>query len=191
MGWEDEGSLPGMDEKRALLAQKHASADIRKQQEKERKTKQRNVQKQKILDNRKRNNNNKQQERETQKEKQAQQKATSKELKLPYSSRTNDDDDDDGTLPTMESLLKKIERLRYQKESIETAWKRSEHENENLQMGIRRLKSQVNGAQENYDTDIGKLRKRVSMMQDRVTVVNRLEKGKIFFRIKLFILSST
>ena len=59
MGWEDEGSLPGMDEKRALLAQKHASADIRKQQEKERKTKQRNVQKQKILDNRKRNNNNK------------------------------------------------------------------------------------------------------------------------------------
>ena len=86
-------------------------------------------------------------------------------------------DDDGGELPTVENLLKELERLRYKNETLDTAWKRADHENGNLTMALKRVEKQLDGQQEKYDVDVGKLRKRVGTMQDRVSVVSRLETG--------------
>ena len=91
--------------------------------------------------------------------------------------KRDDDDDDGGEVPSVENLLKIIERLRYKNETLDTAWKRADHENANVTMALQRVEHQLSGQQEKYDVDVGKLRKRVGTMQDRVSIVTRLETG--------------
>ena len=163
MGWEDEGNNPEANAKREASLLKSNNAAQRKENEL----------------------NKKQNQRATKKEEAVARKidrAAAKKGKKDKASKptkpikpTNEENDE--AVPTIENLLKEIERLRYKNETLDTAWKRSDHENGNLQMGLRRVESQLAGQQEVYDMDIGKLRKRIAAMQERVTVVTRLETG--------------
>ena len=179
MGWEDNSSLDS-DPKRAALIKKQQAADLRKKLELEKKALNK-ANKTKEKQTRKDNKKNKELSSKSSKSTKSTKidatatTSSSSSSRPPLSGRSLDLTSEE--VPSLENLLKEIERLRYKNETLDTAWKRSEHENANLQMSLRRLENTLNGHQKTYDIDIGKLRKRVSAMQDRVTVVSRLETG--------------
>ena len=151
MGWEDEGDNPEANAKRAKAMLKASNADTRKLNAEKKKMEERQHKKEEALARKNNRNNNKSTGKDSKK----------KSKKNPTNAASSSKDADGAAEQDVDSLLKEIERLRYKNEKLDTAWKRSTHENENLQMGLRRVESQLAGQQEVYDVDVGKLRQRI------------------------------
>lgn len=181
MGWADEGNTPEANAKREASRMKSKNAEDRKLAEQAKKAKERQNKKEEAQQ-RKSNKNRNGSSGSSNRGSSGSSSGASKNAKKTSKSTGNSataDNTSEGAAPTMESLLKEIERLRYQNETLDTARKRSEHEKDNLEMVMNRVKLQLAEQQQVYDVDVGKLRKRISAMQERVSVVTRLESGLI------------
>jgi hypothetical protein len=189
MGWEDESDNPESNQRRAALEMKQSNAEQRKKKaiaSKSRVAKTKNKESSERLGSSKKPPSGKSS---------GSGKSSSSGSKAANgkaggsngdSARTNNTGrggadpaatDVEGEIPSVENLLKVIERLRYKNETLDAAWKRADHENANVTMALKRVEHQLDGQQEKYDVDVGKLRKRVGTMQDRVSIVTRLEAG--------------
>ena len=188
MGFEDESSLPGADAKRAAMAERSAAAARRQREAVEQRSAKAKAKRAAGATPRNQTKKNVGTGKPpTGKGRGAKNKSKSLE-KVKSSSGGNHlaavmaellGETDDGSPHSVDDLVAEIRKLRADLSNLDESYQRVDHENGNLQMKLARATQEVAKQVEIYDTDIGKLRKRVSSMQDRVAVVSRLESGLI------------
>lgn len=185
MGFEDESSLPGADAKRKAMEEKAAAAKARQQAELQKKAAKAKAKRETPRSARKGKNGKPPTGRTKRKTGSGDGKSRSDGVSEPIRGDLEAEILDllgpaeDGSPKSVEDLIREIRRLREANDSLDTAYKREHHENGNIRMKLSQSKKELEQQLSIYDTDIGKLRKRVSAMQDRVAVVTRLESGLV------------
>ena len=77
----------------------------------------------------------------------------------------------------IEEMKNENERLTSSLEAAADEMEKWKHESGNMQLRVRRTEKSLSDLQLQYDDDVSKLRQRISAMQDRVSLVRRLEAG--------------